>query len=105
MSPKRAAEKATLAGKIHAAGIFTPVVYHSKRTCLRKKRHPSVESARAEAARLGDGNEAYKCRYCVGWHVGRPAPPAEPPCKACGGTGVSSKGQPCRPCEDRGRVK
>lgn len=35
---------------------------------------------------------------------GKPKLP-KPKCVACGDTGKNSKGGPCRPCEDNGRLK
>lgn len=46
-----------------------------------KLRHDSRAAAKRHAKRLkrrdGYPGEAYLCRHCAGWHVGRPSPPRQ----------------------------
>lgn len=35
----------------------------------------------------------------------KPNPKPKPACKACGGSGKDSRGRPCHPCVQNGRVK
>jgi len=44
---------------------------HRLRSCVGKIKMAAWK-AQLEAARLGDGNEGYPCRYCRYWHVGHP---------------------------------
>lgn len=45
--------------------------------CASKVRHPSAAAARAAARSLGDGCEAFHCKFCLGWHVGHTNPKIE----------------------------
>ncbi len=43
-----------------------------KKACTRKKTHESQVAAEGHAKRLGFPYVAYDCKFCGGWHVGRP---------------------------------
>jgi hypothetical protein len=43
-----------------------------RRSCKSKVRHIDQTAAVAHARHLGFQHRAYKCKFCGGWHVGRP---------------------------------
>lgn len=43
-----------------------------RRSCESKIKHPDKNGAWMHAKKLGRGFCPYKCKFCSGWHVGRP---------------------------------
>ncbi len=43
-----------------------------RRSCKSKFKHLDRESAQKHAYRLGKNHMPYRCKFCGGWHVGRP---------------------------------
>jgi hypothetical protein len=68
----------TFATRRNAEDPGTPLTRNQRakrwRQCERKRQHPSLEAAAAEAQRLQRYSKRYtpyRCPWCGGWHVGK----------------------------------
>jgi hypothetical protein len=48
-----------------------------RRSCEGKQRHEDETGAVAHCKSLGWSWRAYRCKFCKGWHVGRPTKKAK----------------------------